>query len=148
MNVQVHRAVSDLTGEGDRDAHRAGDHGWRARSAQAGRAAAHALPQERGGVRGVPDRHVVGRAPVQPAGSAAAVPHQASIADYERQLLEELAALWPEERREEPVSPHPIPKKEQAMRSKGQLDEREALRRATGGDLTRIDGIGAGRHAQ
>ena len=67
---------------------------------------------------------------------------QESIADYERQLLEELAALWPGERREEPVPPHP--KKEQAMRSKGQLDEREALWRVTGGDLTRIDEIGTG----
>ena len=34
------------------------------------------------------------------------------------------------------------------MRSKGQLNEREALWRVTGVDLTRIDGIGAGRHAQ
>ena len=69
---------------------------------------------------------------------------QESIADYERQLLEELEALWPEECREEPVPPHPNPKKEQAMRSKGQLDERAALWRVTGVDLTRIDGIGTG----
>ena len=65
---------------------------------------------------------------------------QESIADYERQLLE---ALWPEERRAEPVPPHPNPKKERVMRSKGQLDQREAPWRVTGVDLPRIDGGGA-----
>ena len=69
---------------------------------------------------------------------------QESIADYERQLLEELVALRPEERRAEPVPAHPNPKKERAMRSKGQLGEREALWRVTGVDLTRIDGISTG----
>ena len=69
---------------------------------------------------------------------------QESIADYERQLLEELVALQPEERCAESVSAHPNPKKERAMRSQGQLGEREALWRVTGVDLTRIDGISTG----
>ena len=66
---------------------------------------------------------------------------QESVADYERQLLE---ALWPEERRAEPVPPRPNPKKERVMRSKGQLDQREARWRVTGVDLPRID-TGAAR---
>ena len=147
MNVQVHRAVSDLTGEtgmrivraivaGERDPRKL----VALRHKRCHKSEAEFVAYLTGTWR---DAHLFNlQASLRLYDTV-----QESIADYERQLLEELEALealWPEERREEPVPPHPNPKKEQAMRSKGQLDERAALWRVTGVDLTRIDGISTG----
>ena len=140
MNVQVQRAVSDLTGDTGMRIVRAIVAGERDRASWSRwhKSEAEFVAYLTGTWR---DEHLFNlQAALRLYDTV-----QSSIADYERQLLEELAALWPEERREEPVSPHPNPKKEQSMRSKGQLDEREAPWRVTGVDLTRIDGIGAGR---
>ena len=69
---------------------------------------------------------------------------QAQIDAYERQLLKEMEALQPEERRDAEPPPHPNPRKEASLKAKGQQAARTALWRATGVDLTRIDGIGTG----
>ena len=69
---------------------------------------------------------------------------QEGIDAYEGRLLEEMEALQPEERREAEPPPHPNPRKERALNAKGQRDQRRTLWRVTGVDLTRIDGIGVG----
>jgi len=68
---------------------------------------------------------------------------EAMITDYERQILQELVALQPPESKDESVPAHPNPDKERAIRARGDQDVREALFRLTGLDLSRIDGISA-----
>jgi transposase len=69
---------------------------------------------------------------------------QDTIAAYEARLFQEFQALEPPERREESAPPHPNPAKEKAIRSRGEQEERTALWRLAGVDLTRIDGIRIG----
>ena len=69
---------------------------------------------------------------------------QERIASYEARLLEELQALQPEERRDQPVPEHLNPAKEKAIRNRGEQTARTTLWRFAGVDLTRIDGIGTG----
>jgi len=66
-----------------------------------------------------------------------------SIAEYDERLLREVEALQPEDRRHEVVPTHPSPSKEKVIRKRGEQGLREALWRFSGADLTTIDGISA-----
>ncbi len=66
---------------------------------------------------------------------------QEMIAAYEVCLLEEIKALQPPERRDHEVPLHPNPVKARAIRQRGEEDLRLQLWRFAGTDLTRIDGI-------
>ena len=68
---------------------------------------------------------------------------QEEIVRYEECSQAELKRLQPPERREEEVPAHPNPVKEKSMIRKGFQELRTALWRLVGADLTRIDGIGA-----
>ena len=63
---------------------------------------------------------------------------------YEQRILDEIEALHPPERADEPVPAHPNINKERAIKYRGEHKTREALWRLTGLDLTRIDGISGG----
>jgi transposase len=65
------------------------------------------------------------------------------IAEYDAQLSRWIAALQPPERREQNAPAHPNAVKEKAIRARGEGAKREALWRLAGVDLTRIDGISA-----
>lgn len=65
------------------------------------------------------------------------------IAEYDAQLRSWIAQMAPAERREQNVPVHPNAGKEKAMRRRGEQATREALWRWTGVDLTHIDGLGA-----
>ena len=67
---------------------------------------------------------------------------QREIAAYEARILEEIQALQPVERRDQPVPKHPNAIKEKAIRRRGGHNLRTELWRFAGVDLTRIDGIG------
>lgn len=66
------------------------------------------------------------------------------IACYEERLHRELAALQPPDRNDRPVPPHPNPTKDKAISKRGEQETRAHLWRFAGVDLTRIDGISAG----
>jgi hypothetical protein len=66
------------------------------------------------------------------------------IAEYDTRLMQELQALQPPERQDQPVPPHPNPGKEKAIKARGDQPNRLTLWRFAGVDLTRIDGISAG----
>ena len=67
---------------------------------------------------------------------------QLTLDSYEAKLLEEVRALQPPERREAQVPRHPRPSKESTFRRRGEDALRQDLWRLAGVDLTRIDGIG------
>jgi transposase len=58
--------------------------------------------------------------------------------------MQELQALQPPERHDQPVPRHPNAGKEKAIKARGDEAGRLALWRFSGVDLTRIDGISAG----
>ena len=144
MNVQVHRAVSDLTGQtgmaivraivaGERDPARlAALRGERCRK-----------PEEQfvryltGNWR---DEHVFNLE--QALRLYDSLGEQ--IAAYEDRLEEEIRALTPPERVEQEVARHPKPAKEKAIRGRGEAPLRDDLCRFADADLTRIDGISVG----
>lgn len=143
MNVQVHRAVTDLTGttgmaivraivEGERDPARLAMHRDR-RCHKSVEAIAQYLT---GTWR---EDHLFNL--------AAALRHydslQDTIASYEKQLLAQLKALQPPDRQQEDVPRHPNPTKEKTIRQRGEQPLRTSLWRFAGVDLTRIDGIRA-----
>jgi transposase len=66
------------------------------------------------------------------------------IASYDAQVLKQIEALQPPERRDAPVSRHPSPSKHRDLTARGEQPTRAALWRFAGVDLTRIDGIAAG----
>jgi transposase len=68
---------------------------------------------------------------------------EAEIAGYEARLLQELEALQPPERKQEPVPAHHSLAKEKAIKARGEQQARVCLWRFAGVDLTRIDGIAA-----
>lgn len=144
MNVQVHRAVSDLTGStgmaivraivaGERDPARLAIHRDRRCRKSAEEIAQHLAGNWR-------EEHVFNLA------SALRLfdTFEAEVASYEARLLKELEALQPPERQEQPVPSHPNPAKEKAINGRGQRQARTTLWRFAGVDLTRIDGISAG----
>jgi len=144
MNVQVHRAVSDITGQtgmaivraivaGERDP--AGLAKYRDRRCQKSeeQIARHLTGNWR-------EEHLFNLA------SSLALYDALGnlIASYDARVLKEMEALEPPERRKQPVAPHPNPAKEKALRHRGEQQRRTQLWRYSGVDLTRIDGIAAG----
>ena len=140
MNVQVHRAVSDLTGTtgmaivraivaGDRDPKNLAKH----RDPRCRKSEEEIARYLTGNWR---EEHLFNL--------AAALQHydslEKTIASYEARLLEELTNLQPPERKNESPSPHPNPTKEKTIRLRGG-ETRTTLWRFAGVDLTRIDGI-------
>ena len=144
MNVQVHRAVSDLTGTTGMAIVRAIVAGER----DPARLAVHRDPRCR---KSVPEiaQYLVGTWRAEHLFNLASAlrlfdAFDQELAAYEGRLLTELAALQPPDRRAEPVPPHPNPAKEKALRGRGEQPLRTNLWRFAGVDLTRIDGISAG----
>lgn len=141
MNVQVHRAVTDLTGvtgmaivraivAGERDPHRLA--GFRHRTC---RKTAEQIAQYLTGTWR--EEHLFNLASALRAFDAI----QTEVEQYEARLLSMVEALQPPERKDQPVPVHPNPKKERDIRGHGDQLVRTALWRFAGVDLTRIDGI-------
>jgi len=144
MNVQVHRAVTDLTGltgmaivraivGGERDPARLAMHRDRRCRKSADEIARYLTGNWR-------DEHLFNLASALRLFDTL----ESEIAAYEAQLLKEIASLQPPDRQEEPVPPHPNPAKEKAIKARGEQPARTTLWRFAGVDLTRIDGISAG----
>jgi transposase len=144
MNVQVHRAVSDLTGltgmaivraivAGERDPARLAVH----RDRRCRKSAEEIARYLTGNWR---EEHLFNLASALRLFDAL----EREVASYEARLLQELEALQPPERQEEPVPVHPNPAKEKAIKARGEQQARTTLWRFAGVDLTRIDGISAG----
>jgi len=144
MNVQVHRAVTDLTGltgmaivraivGGERDPARLARH----RDPRCRKSADEIARYLTGTWR---DEHLFNLASALRLFDAL----ETEIAAYEAQLLKEIAALQPPDRQEDPVPSHPNPAKEKALKARGEQPARTTLWRFAGVDLTRVDGISAG----
>jgi len=144
MNVQVHRAVTDLTGQtgmaivraivaGERDPAKLAAH----RDRRCGKSAEEIARYLTGNWR---EEHLFNLASALRLFDAL----ETEITSYDARLLSELEALQPPERREMPVPPHPNPAKEKAIKARGEQQARTALWRFAGVDLTRLDGISAG----
>jgi len=144
MNVQVHRAVTDLTGVtgmaivraivgGERDPARLAMHRDRRCRKSANEIARYLTGTWRA-------EHLFNLASALRLFDAL----DTEIASYEAQLLQEVESLQPPERQEEPVPPHPNPAKEKALKARGEQPARTTLWRFAGVDLTRVDGISAG----
>ena len=144
MNVQVHRAVTDLTGttgmaivraivDGERDPARLA----MLRDRRCRKSVEQIAQYLTGTWR---EEHLFNL--------AAALRHydslQQTIESYETRLLDELKALQPLERQQEPAPRHPNPTKERAICNRGEQEVRTTLWRFAGADLTRIDGISTG----
>jgi transposase len=69
---------------------------------------------------------------------------QTMIDAYEAELQKELDALIPPKRKDLPPPTHPNPQKEKAIHRRGEQKIRDTMWRLTNVDLTRIDGISAG----
>jgi transposase len=144
MNVQVHRAVTDLTGvtgmaivraivAGERDPARLAEH----RDGRCRKSVQEIAQYLTGTWR---EEHLFNLASALRLYDALDL----EIASHDTRLLQELEALHPPERQDEPVPPHPSPAKERAIKARGEQQARTALWRFAGVDLTRIDGISAG----
>jgi transposase len=144
MNVQVHRAVTDLTGTtgmaivraivaGERDPIRLGA----LRHHRCNKSAEEIARYLTGTWR---EEHLFNLA------SALQLYDDVEklIASYEARLLQAVEALQPEERKDAPVPIHPNLAKEKDIKSHGEQPARTALWRFAGVDLTRIDGIRIG----
>ncbi len=144
MNVQIHRAVTDLAGKtgmaivraivaGERDPVRLAAY----RDRRCRHTEAEMMEYLKGNWR---DEHLYNLA------SALRLyeTFNAEIATYEAELAEKLKALQPPERRDQPPPSHPNPNKEKAIRRRGEADKRTDLYRFAGVDLLHIDGIGVG----
>ena len=144
MNVQVHRAVADLTGSTGLAIVRAIVAGER----DPAQRAAHRDPRCRKSVAEIAryltgtwrDEHLFTLA------SALRVFDMVAqeIAQFETRMRAEFEALQPPERRAAPVPPHPNAAKARTLRARGGEPVRTALWRVAGVDLTRIDGVSAG----
>lgn len=141
MNVQVHRAVTDLTGTtgmaivraivaGERDPRVLASH----RDARCKKSAEQIAEHLEGTWRG---EHLFNLE--QALRFYDSIGQQ--LAAYETQLDVRYRQLQPPERREQPVPEHPNRTKRQALKRKGEQAMRETLWRWAGADLTRIDGI-------
>lgn len=144
MNVQVHRAVTDLTGTtgmaivraivgGERDPAQLARH----RDHRCRKSADEIARYLTGTWR---DEHLFNLASALRLFDAL----ESEIAAYEVRLLQEIGTLPPPERQAEPVPPHPNPAKQKAIKARGEEQARAALWRFAGVDLTRVDGISAG----
>ena len=143
MNVQVHHAVTDLTGKtglsivravvaGERnpvELAKLRDHRCRKSEAQiaehlTGNWRDEHLFNLKMGLRRYDEINLV-------------------IVEYDAQLSRWITELHPPERRDQNAPAHPNPAKEKAIRARGERAQRDALWRFAGVDLTRIDGISA-----
>jgi len=143
MNVQVHHAVSDLTGttglaivraivDGERDpAELAKLRDWRCKKSQA-QIAAHL----RGNWR---EEHLFNLK----MGLRRYDQISLIIAEYDAQLGHWIAELEPPDRRGQSAPSHPNATKEKGIRRRGEGNKRDAIWRLAGVDLTRIDGVSA-----
>jgi transposase len=144
MNVQVHRAVTDITGvtgmaivraiiAGERDPVRLATHRQQGCHKSREQIAQHLTGTWR-------EEHLFNLASALRLFDTL----EAEIASYEVRLGEEIQALQPPERREEMVPAHPNPIKEKAIKARGQQQARTTLWRFAGVDLSRIDGVSTG----
>jgi transposase len=144
MNVQVHRAVTDITGmtgmaiirdivAGERDPVRLAVH----RVGRCYKSEVEIAQYLAGTWR---DEHLFNLASALRLYDV--LEHE--IVSYQTRLLQELATLQPPERQDEPVPPHPNRAKEKALKARGEQPLRTTLWRFAGVDLTRIDGISTG----
>lgn len=144
MNVQVHRAVTDITGktgmaivrailDGDRDPARLAA----LRDKRCKKSEEQIAKYLTGNWR---DEHLFNL------GSALHLfdTIEAEIAACDDRIRAEMEALQPPDRKEEAVPPHPNRTKEKAFSTRGEQAQRAGLWRFSGADLTRIDGIGVG----
>jgi transposase len=69
---------------------------------------------------------------------------EAMIATYEAEVMKILETLQPPERRDQQPGAHPNPAKEKALGRRGEQEVRTAVWRVTGSDLTHIDGLSGG----
>jgi transposase len=141
MNVQVHRAVTDLTGQtgmamvraivgGERDPFRlASFRDRRCRKSEA-EMAEHLTGNWR-------DEHLFNLAKALQWYDFL----QGQLADYEQEIARVLETLQPAERAEREPGPHPNPTKQRVLNKRGEEQRRTELWRVCGVDLTRIDGI-------
>jgi len=144
MNIQVHSAVTDLTGKtgmaivrdivaGERDPARLAMH----RDGRCRKSSDEIAKYLTGHWR---EEHLFNLASALRLYDVL----DEQIATYEARLTQELQALQPPERQDQPVPPHPNAGKEKAIKARGDQPIRLALWRFAGVDLTRIDGISAG----
>jgi len=144
MNVQVHRAVTDLTGQTGMAIIRAIVAGER----EPRRLASLRDKRCRKSVEQIAE-HLTGTWREEhlfnlKMGLRLYDELEAMIATYEAEVMKEMEALQPPERREEQPGAHPNPAKEKALCNRGEQEARTALWRVAGSDLTHIDGISAG----
>jgi transposase len=144
MNVQVHHAVTDITGDtgmriiraivgGERDPARLAAHrDKRCRKSEA-QIAEHLCGNWR-------EEHLFNLESALQLYDTI----QKTIASYDERLIKEMEALQPPERRDKPVPSHPSATKEKAIRRRREQPMRTTLWRFSGVDLCRIDGISAG----
>lgn len=141
MNVQVHRAVTDLTGKTGMSIVRAIVAGERSTQRLAALRDPRCAKSEEEIVECLTgnwrEEHLFNLA------SALELFDSVSeqIAAYEARLQEMIVVLQPPERQDEEPPPHPNPTKGAAMRRKGEEQQRIELWRLSGVDLSRIDGI-------
>lgn len=144
MNVQVHRAVTDLSGltgmaivramvAGERDPERLAAY----RHSRCQKSAQEIA------------KYLAGHWRVEHLFNLASALRlfdvfEQEIALYEQRLLTEVEALQPPGRRQASVPAHGNATKERAMKARGDHQARTSLWRFAGVDLTRIDGISAG----
>ena len=144
MNVQVHRALTDLTGktglrmvramvEGERDPYRLATF----RDNRCKKSEAQIAEYLTGNWR---DEHLFNLQMALQLYEKV----QDILAAYDQEILHLLAELQVPERAQLELPPHPNPAKEKAIRRRGEQPLRTALWRFAGVDLTRIDGISAG----
>jgi transposase len=144
MNVQVHRAVTDLTGKtglamvraivgGERDPFRLAAFRDRRCKKSEAEIAEHLTGNWR-------DEHLFNL--------SKGLEHydnlQQILTDYDDQIQRVLVELQPPERAELELAAHPNSTKERALNRRGEQPLRQTLWRFSGVDLTRIDGISAG----
>jgi transposase len=143
MNVRVHRAVADVTGNtglaivraivaGERDPHRLAALRDKACKNSVETIAEHLMGTWR-------EEHLFNLA----MSLRLFDEMERAIAEYDERLLHEVEALQPDDRRTESVPAHPNPCKERVIRKRGDQALRQALWRFAGADLTTIDGISA-----
>jgi len=144
MNVQVHRALADITGvtgmaivrdivKGERNPAKLALH----RDSRCRKSVEEIARYLTGNWR---DEHLFNLASALRLFDAL----EAEIATYDARLIQELEALQPPDRQRQAVPAHPNSAKEKAIKHRGEQPSRTALWRFAGVDLTRIDGISAG----
>jgi transposase len=142
MNVRVHRAVSDIDGvtgmailraivEGERDARQLA----KLRDPRCRKSQEEIATQLSGHWR---EDHLFSLQQSLKMYDAI----QQRIADYDQEILRRLAAMQPEEFRQQSPPKRKNPQKANAIKKRGEELMREALFRMSGADLTSIDAIG------